>query len=503
LRVPLLAGSRLAVVDAPDDALLLRPPAPGSPIADVRAAVRGALRFPLAGEPLEALAPRGGHATIVVEPPALPIPGAERDPRQDAIAVAVDELERLGIPSGYQTILVAGGLARRLDPRRLEGLFSPEFARRFHGHVEVHDVERDDLVELGRSGNVPLRVHPALVNTDLVLTVTTAETILHGGPAALLAAGDSEAIRAAGAYSLLETAASQGWRLAVDLERELARRVPLIGASLVLNHPRLGGALRGYPYDAEAVERIARSPARYVFGALPSRIRGAVLRSLPSELTAAAAFAGPPSVAHAEALLRGVELRSAELDAPLDVLFVGIPAATPYLPREPPNPLLAAYIGLALALRLWRDAFPVVEGGTVVLLHRFRRHFAHPTQQPYRAFFGAARFGREPDALTAAERAAASDPRALDAYRSGRTCHPRLPFADWAACQPTLDRLGAVLVAGCRDDVAARQLGFVPAHGYGAALAMAQGRAGESARIGFLLSPPYFPLRVGAYSSPR
>ena len=502
MRVPLLAGSRLTVVDAPDDSLLLRPPAPGPPV-DVRSAVRDALRFPLAGEPLEALAPRAGHATIVVEPPALPIPGAERDPRQDAIAVAVDELERLGIPSGYQTIVVAGGLARRLDPRRLEGLFSPEFARRFHGHVEVHDAERDDLVEVGHSGNVPLRVHPALVNTDLVLTVTTAETILHGGPAALLAACDSEALRCAGAYSLLETAASQGWRLAADLERELARRVPLMGASLVLNHPRLGGALRGYPYDAEAVDRIARSPARHLFGALPGRIRGAVLRSLPSELTAAAAFAGPPSVAHAEALLRGVELRSAELDAPLDVLFVGIPAATPYLPREPPNPLLAAYLGLALALRLWRDSFPVVQGGTVVLLHRFRRHFAHPTQQPYRAFFGAARFGREPGALAEAERAAAADPRALEAYRNGRSCHPRLPFADWAACQPALDRLGAVVISGCRDDVAARQLGFIPAHGYGAALAMAQGRAGAGARVGFLLSPPYFPLRVGAYSSPR
>jgi hypothetical protein len=502
LKVPLLAGSRLTVVDAPDDSFLLRPPTPG-PAVDVRSAVRDALRFPLAGEPLEALAPRGGHATIVVEPPALPIPGAERDPRQDAIAVAVDELERLGIPSGYQTILVAGGLARRLDPRRLEGLFSPEFARRFHGHVEVHDAERDDLVEVGQSGNIPLRVHPALARTDLILTVTTAETILHGGPAALLAACDSEAIRSAGAYSLLETAASQGWRVAADLEHELVRRVPLIGASLVLNHPRLGGALRGYPYDAEAVNRIARSPARHLFGALPARIRGAVLRSLPSELSAAAAFAGPPSVAHAEALLRGVELRSAELDAPLDVLFIGIPAATPYLPREQPNPLLAAYLGLALALRLWRDSFPVAENGTVVLLHRFRRHFAHPTQQPYRAFFAAARFGRDPDALAEAERAAAADPRALEAYRSGRSCHPRLPFADWAACQPALDRLGAVLVSGCRDDVAARQLGFVPAHGYGAALAMAQGRAGDDARIGFLLSPPYFPLRVGAYSSPR
>jgi hypothetical protein len=49
-----------------------------------------------------------------------------------------------------------------------------------------------------------------------------------------------------------------------------------------------------------------------------------------------------------------------------------------------------------------------------------------------------------------------------------------------------------VLVAGCRDAQAARQLGFVPVHSVGAALAMARGTGAE--RIGFLLSPPYFPL---------
>jgi hypothetical protein len=38
-------------------------------MADVRAAVRDALRFPLAGQSLAALAPRGGRATLVVEPP--------------------------------------------------------------------------------------------------------------------------------------------------------------------------------------------------------------------------------------------------------------------------------------------------------------------------------------------------------------------------------------------------------------------------------------------------
>jgi hypothetical protein len=490
-RVPLLSGTRLVVANADEDDIVLRPPPPGEALADVGAAVREALRFPLAGPPLAELAQGVKRATIVVEPPALPIPGAERDPRQLAIAAAVDELERLGVPSGYQTILVAGGLARRAGQRDVASLVTPGFARRFHGRVTVHDAEDPGLVEVDSA-----RVHPTLVETDLVVLVTAAETVLHGGAGALLAATDAETIASAGGgESLLETAGSDGWRAATELERALARRVPLVGASLVLNHPRVSGALQGYPYDAAAVERIARSPLRRLFGIAPGPVRARVMRSLPLELSAAAAFAGPPSVAHAEALLRGVELRGVELPGRLDAICIGIPRATPYLPRERPNPLLAASIGIGLALRLWRDSFPLAPGGTAILLHRFLRHFTHPTQQPYRAFFHAARAGGE---FEGAEEAAARDERALDAYRAGRAYHPRAPFADWSGCRPALDRLGAVVVAGCRDAVAARHLGFVPAHGLGAALEMATGRAGRPPRIGFLLAPPYFPLRVTA-----
>ena len=93
---------------------------------------------------------------------------------------------------------------------------------------------------------------------------------------------------------------------------------------------------------------------------------------------------------------------------------------------------------------------------------------------------------------------AGADDRAVASYRAGRSCHPLLPFAEWSACQPAIERLGAVLVAGCRDATAARQLGFVPTHGIGPALGMAHGRASGPPRIGYLLSPPYFPLRVGA-----
>jgi Lactate racemase N-terminal domain len=496
-RVALLSGSRLAFVDPGPEAELIAPPPPVDPIGDVGAAVRDALRFPLAGEPLEALVKRGGTATVVVEPQALPLPGDPSDPRRTAIAATMDELARAGIRFEQQTLLVAAGLARRPGHRDVQELVPPEFARRFHGKVEVHDAEAPDLVEVGAVGSVPLRVHPALVRADIVVAVSAAETVVHGGPAALLGAAGPEALRAADAYSLLETAASGGWRAALALEQALVRRVPVVGVSLTLNTPTLTGFLQGYPHDPEAVKRIGRFPLSRVFTHLPGFVRRRLMHRLPVELSTFAVYAGPPSVAHAEALLRGVESRAARLDGRLDAMFIGVPDVTPHVPREAPNPLLAAYLALGYALRLWRDGFPLVEGGTVIMLNRLTRRFPHPTQQPYRALFQALSAGaREPDDLAQAERLASEDERAIAEYRSGRAVHPLLPFAEWAACQPALGRLGHVLVAGCRDALAARRLGLVPTHGIGAALEMTRGRVGRTARIGVLLSPPYFPLIV-------
>jgi hypothetical protein len=496
-RIPILSGSQITVVNAPDDAVVLRPPPPSEAIADVGAAVRDALRFPLSGAPLEALVTRGGKATIVVEPPELPIPSAANEPRREAIAATIAELERLGVQSERQTILVAGGLNRRAGPRELETLVEPHSARRFRGRVEVHDADASDLLELGSAGRTPLRVNRLVAETDLVVCVTAAETVVHGGAGALLGACGAETVRAATAYSLLETAASRGWQLGLALERTLAARVPVIGASLVLNPPRLLGRFRGYPYEDAALDQLASSPLRR-FSLLPPGLRRRLLDDLAREVTAVAAFAGPPSVAHAEALLRGIARRSVQIDRPLDAIVIGMPWQHHHSPRERLNPLTAATVALGLALRLWRDAFPVAEGGTAIVLHRLSRHFAHGTQDPYRSLFHELREGRTDAELMTAEHAAAGDERSLAAYRSGRACHPLLPYADWQSCRPALDRLGAVVVAGCRDHQAARALGFVPTHGLSSALEMAHGRAGGSARLGFLLGPPYFPLEVAS-----
>jgi hypothetical protein len=495
-RVPLLSGTRLVVASAPADARVLRPPPPAR-ATDVGAATREALRFPLDGKPLEELVVRGSRVTIVVEPPALPVGSVQSDPRRQAIGAVCEALEELGVPTENQTLLVAGGLARRASRPEITALVTPDLRRRFHGKIAVHDAADPALAGLPE-GAPRVRLARELVETDLVVVVSAAETVLHGGPGTLLAAADAETQRRATAESLLETGGSEGWRLATLVERSLAARVPLFGVSLVLNHPQFTGPLRGYPYDLEAADRIARSPLRFAFAAAPEPVRRRMLRSLRGTRTAAAVLAGPPSVAHAEALLRAIELRRAVLDEPLDALVIGIPGTTPFLPREKPNPLLAAHLGLAHALGLWRDAFPVADGGIVILVHRFRRAFARPTQQPYHVFFRADPIARDPDLLAAAEEAVAADARAVEEYRAGRTVHPLLPFRDWEACRPALERLGAVYVAGARDAAAVRQLGFVPIGGIGAALQMARGHRGHDARIGFLLAPPYFPLRVGS-----
>ena len=495
VRAALASGSRLPLVTLPDDAVLLAPPPPVDPIADVGAAVVEALRYPLAGPSLASAAPRGSRVTVVVQPPALPIPTAADDPRRDALAAVLEALAASGVARDRQTVLVAGGLGRRAGRRELEGLMRRDRARDFRGHVVVHDCESEELVRIEVDGATH-RVHPALLETDLVVTVAADETVLSGGATALVDACGPSTIRAATAASLLEPTDSPGWRLAGSLEAELRRRAPVLGLSLVLDPPRLSGPYHGYPWDERARRVVARSPVRRLVNVAPAVLRRRLVGRLAYELRAVAALAGPPSVAHAEALLRGSVVLGAPLARPLDTVVVPLPHTGLALPREPLNPITAAALGLGHALRLWRGRSPLAEGGTVVLMHPFTRVMGHGPQAPYRTLFTALRDGSRPR-LRAIEATAARDRRALAAYRAGAAPHPRLPFADWDACAPVLEQAGAVIVAGCRDAGAARALGLVPSHSAATALAMARGLSGEHGSTGVLLGPPYPRIVVG------
>lgn len=495
-RVPLHYGSRLPVVTLPDDAVLLGAPPPLDALADVGAAVAEAFRYPLAGEPLGALATRGGRATVVVQPPALPLPTAHDDARRDALAAVLVELSRAGVPRRQVTLLVACGLARRAGRRELESLLRRDQAREFRGTIVVHDCEADDLRPID-AGARPTRIHPSLLDTDLVVTVGAGETVLHGGATALVDATVPGTMRGATTDSLLEAKGASGLGLAASLEASIARRVPVIGLALVLDRPRATGVGRGYPWRPDAIDAIARSPLRRLLNVSPAGLRRRVLGRSGRELDVVAALAGPPSVAHAEALVRGTAVRSVVVSRPFETIVVPLPWEGLHLPREPLNPITAAALGLGHVLRLWRNRPPLVEGGTVVLLHPFSRVMGHGPQAPYLPLFAALqREGGTSKTLRRAEAQAARDRRMVAAYRSGAAPHPRLPFADWETCRAMLERAGRVIVAGCRDAGAARALGLVPSHNTATALAMADGLAGPDARTGVILGPPYPALVV-------
>ena len=501
-RVPLLSGSRLAVVNVRRRRRAAAAPRPPEAVADVAAAVRDALRFPLAGQPLEALVRAAARATIVVEPPALPIPGALGDPRRAALAATSTSSSGSASPtSARRSSSPAGsrGGRRSASSRRC---VAPEFARRFHGQVEVHDAEAPELVDLGEPGarrcastarsSRPTSSSPSPPPRPCCTAGRRRCSAPRPGGAArgdrLLAARDRRPRRAGSSR--------------VALERALARRVPrdrrLARAQPAAAHgplPRLPvrGRRRSSGSPARRCAALSR-PARPGSGAGCSSALG-------RELTAVAAFAGPPSVAHAEALLRGIERRATPRSSePLDAIVIGIPQHDAVLPRERPNPSRPRTSALGLALRLWRDALP----------GRGRRHGdpAAPalsatsrtgTQQPYRAFFHAT-----------PRRAHRRGPRRGRARggrrRAGARGLPRRPRLPSAAAVRRLGRLPAGArparrrprrrlprrtrrrgsSASCRRTASRR------------ALEMARGRAGGEARIGFLLAPPYFPLEVGA-----
>ena len=268
--------------------------------------------------------PRPRASTIVVEPPALPVPGAQIDPRPAALATMLDELDRTRRPGRATSRSSSQAGSRVASGRReLERLLPPPQARAFRGaRRRPRRGARGPRRHLGDDGPH----QPGVVETDLVVVVSSAETVVHGGPGALLAACDAATIRrAAAARSLVQASGEPAWRLALAVETAVATRVALIGVSLVLDHPRLAGRSAATRTSRVALEHVASSPFRRLYSLLPGAVRRGHPRDQGRSLAVTAVFAGTPSVAHAEALVRTIELRGVRLDEPLDAIVVGVP----------------------------------------------------------------------------------------------------------------------------------------------------------------------------------
>ena len=436
--------------------------------------------------------------TILVEPPALPIPGTSRDPRQAALVAASDELERIGVPTERQTLLVAAGLragdrpasrrkprharvraplprrargARRRGPRPRRGRRPrerpaprPPSARR-DGRGRDGERRRDRPPR--RAGHAPRgsgrRDRPRRDGR--------------------VAARDAHRARLG-----LWRSRSNGRLRACPADRRVAdaRPAPPVGHAARL--PLRAGGGRADRRLACSRGRSASSPARSVRACC----RRSGSRSPPRPRSPARPRSPTPRRSSAASTPSLRRCRAARRDLPRDPAHDAVPAsrAAERTDRRLARPRLRAP---ALARRVPRagrrngdprqPAPPPLLPPDAAAVPRFLQRRRGPAERPPRS---PRRSARPPPTRARSTRIAAGAP-AIPGSRS--------PTGSPAGRRSTGS--GAVLVAGCRDAAAARQLGFVPTHGVPAALEMARGLAGGSPRIGFLLSPPYFPVRVG------
>ena len=188
VRVAMLSGSRVSVLTAPDDALLLRPPRPQEAIGDVGAAVRDSLRFPcparrsrrsrrVAGRRRSSSSRRRCRCRVRR---SIPVRRRSR-PRSGSSSAwgSPRSGRRCSSPAGSSGAPEA--VSSRPCSRRRRRVRSAAGWR----------CTTPSPTSSSRSGRPAARSSASsrhLVDADLVVTVTAAETVLHGGAGALSSA---------------------------------------------------------------------------------------------------------------------------------------------------------------------------------------------------------------------------------------------------------------------------------------------------------------------------
>ena len=393
------------------------------------------------------------------------------------------------------------GLGRRAGPTRARGASSrPELAPALPWARSRSTTRRTSLVDARRRrGRRRCGSIGCSSSTDLVVAGHRGGDGAPRRPRrAARGAPSPEALR--GAAAVLAARDRGVARLAPRPSPSSARsaeRVPVIGVVARARPAAADGALPRLPVRgrvARAARALAAAPA---LGCCPSAARGACSTRSAAELTAAAAFAGPPSVAHAEALLRAIDAPLGRLDEPLDAIVIGDAVRstiTPARAAEPdPGRVPRARPRAAALARRVPGARTAARRSS---LHRFHRHFAHRDAGAVPRALPACDTAREPDGA----RGRPSGRRRSTRGRSAPTARGRaVPPA------PAVRGLGSV-PAGARPARLGRSspaAATPPPRGSSAssrrtasapALEMAHGRAdGQAPRVGFLLVPAVLP----------
>ncbi len=148
--------ANLAWIDGPKNA---------QPVADLRNAVRDAIRQPIGSPSLKELVPKHGKKTLI-----LVDDGTRSTPQAMILPILLDELNEAGVPDSEITIMVGLGTHRRMNEAEL----TARVGEAIYGRVPVVNLSQkpEDFVDLGVTPlGVPIHVSRKYLESEISIAV--------------------------------------------------------------------------------------------------------------------------------------------------------------------------------------------------------------------------------------------------------------------------------------------------------------------------------------------
>lgn len=447
----LMAGNSLVEAPLPVGTRVVYPCAPLPSLRDPIGSLRQALDEPLGSEPLSARLTQGMRVTLVVEALYFNTPAQLywlNKSLKEVLAMAGQR------DVAQCTILVATGTHRRLftDEKKLllRGVKQEARTR----VVECDPEGPSPFVEIARTTEGhPLRLHPAVAEADLIVSLAVTSHPEGGGYAALaLGAGGYSNQRAVTSSDNLE-------RALTSVGETIEAKRPIFAIELVLdNRPLLPQpeSLWANEDDLTGAQRVQLAG----LSRLPKRAAFRLASDLQNAAGLLGVFCGNTARVHAAARTRYLEQHAVPLSHPADVLVTGLPEFGPFNARAPLNPVLIKHLLEAWILRLYSGQSPLKPRGTVVLLHPCTNRFDHEQHTAHYNFFTSVGSPRAAIAHSDAEAEFARNPALLTTFRTGRAYHPTHAFSLWRQASLSSSALGNVIVVGANNESVPHLLGY-------------------------------------------
>jgi hypothetical protein len=176
-----------------------------------------------------------------------------------------------------------------------------------------------------------------------------------------------------------------------------------------------------------------------------------------------------------------------------------VPNLSPYSTQSVFNPILLRSLVLGYFLGLFRNRPLVRKGGVIVAYNPGIEKF-HPGHHPSYLDFWNRDLENHADPVecwNALAEPYAADSRYMRLYRESLAYHGTHSLMNWMWSGMGLRHVHSVILAGAKEPLTARKIGFIPAPDLDHAIAQAREAAGPGSTIAFQVIPPLFCADVG------